>query len=138
MAELSFLRRSVIEDMTIRNLSPATQRSYIHAVAKFSRHFGCWPDWLDIEDMCAYQVQLVAHGISWPASIRSSVRCCAALLLWRDAGSDRTAGAHLLQRDNASWHIDIPKELTVLTPPDGVKILACDARREGKYEWPAP
>ena len=37
-----------------------------------------------------------------------------------------------------SWPIDIPKELTVLTPADGVKILANDARREGKYEWPAP
>lgn len=38
MAELSPLRRRMIEDMTIRNLSPATQRSYVHAVAKFSRY----------------------------------------------------------------------------------------------------
>ena len=29
MAELSPLRRRMIEDMTVRNLSPATQRSYI-------------------------------------------------------------------------------------------------------------
>ena len=43
MAELSPLRRRMIEDMTIRNLSPATQRSYIHAVSKFSRHFGRSP-----------------------------------------------------------------------------------------------
>lgn len=35
MAELSPLRRRMIEDMTIRNLSPATRRSYVHAVAKF-------------------------------------------------------------------------------------------------------
>lgn len=35
MVELSPLRRRMIEDMTIRNLSPATQRSYVHAVAKF-------------------------------------------------------------------------------------------------------
>ena len=26
-----------IEDNKVRNLSPATQRSYVHAVAKFSR-----------------------------------------------------------------------------------------------------
>ena len=31
------LRRRMIEDMTVRNLSPATQRSYISAVLKFSR-----------------------------------------------------------------------------------------------------
>ena len=31
MAELSPLRRRMIEDMTIRNLSPATQRAYSNA-----------------------------------------------------------------------------------------------------------
>lgn len=67
MAELSPLRRRMIEDMTVRNLSPATQRSYLHAVAKFSRYFGRSPDQLDLEDVRAYQVQLVARGISWPA-----------------------------------------------------------------------
>jgi hypothetical protein len=29
MAEMSPLRRRMIEDMTIRNLSPATQQSYV-------------------------------------------------------------------------------------------------------------
>jgi hypothetical protein len=38
MAEMSPLRRRMIEDMTIRNLSPATQRSYVHAVSKFSQY----------------------------------------------------------------------------------------------------
>ena len=67
MAELSPLRRRMIEDMTVRNLSPATQRSYLHAVAKFSRHFGRSPDLLGIEDVRAFQVFLVSQGISWPA-----------------------------------------------------------------------
>jgi site-specific recombinase XerD len=67
MAEMSPLRRRMIEDMTVRNLSPATQRSYVHAVAKFSRHFGCSPDRLDLEKVRAFQVYLVANGISWPA-----------------------------------------------------------------------
>ena len=37
MAEMSPLRRRMIEDMMIRNLSPATQQSYLYAVSKFSR-----------------------------------------------------------------------------------------------------
>ena len=44
MAEMSPLRRRMIEDMTVRNLSPATQRSYLYAVTKFSRFFGRSPD----------------------------------------------------------------------------------------------
>lgn len=67
MAEMSPLRRRMIEDMTVRNLSPATQRSYLHAVAKFSRHFGRAPDQLGLEEVRAYQVHLVATGISWPS-----------------------------------------------------------------------
>jgi integrase/recombinase XerD len=67
MAELSPLRRRMIEDMTVRNLSPATQRSYLNAVSKFSRHFGRSPDRLSLEDVRTFQVHLVATGISWPA-----------------------------------------------------------------------
>jgi site-specific recombinase XerD len=67
MAEMSPLRRRMIEDMTVRNLSPATQRSYVHAVAKFSRFFGHSPDRLGLEDVRAFQVHLVSTGISWPA-----------------------------------------------------------------------
>jgi len=65
MAEMSPLRRRMIDDMTIRNMSPATQRSYLHAVTKFSRHFARSPERLDLEDVRAFQVHLVATGISW-------------------------------------------------------------------------
>jgi integrase/recombinase XerD len=64
---ISPLRQRMIEDMTIRNLSPATQRSYLNAVSKFSRYFGRSPDKLGIEDVRAFQVHLVAEGISWPS-----------------------------------------------------------------------
>ena len=67
MATMSPLRRRMIEDMTIRNLSPATQQSYLHAVSKFSRHFGRSPDRLGLEEVHAFQVHLVATGISWPS-----------------------------------------------------------------------
>src|SRR4051812_46896013 len=67
MAEMSPLRRRMIEDMTVRNMSPATQRSYISAVAKFSRYFGRSPDKLTLDDVHAFQVHLVSTGISWPS-----------------------------------------------------------------------
>ena len=67
MVELSPLRRRMIEDMTVRNLSPATQRSYLHAMAKFSRYFGRSPDRLGLEDVGAFQVHLASTGISWAA-----------------------------------------------------------------------
>jgi hypothetical protein len=57
----------MIDDMSVRNLSPATQRSYLHAVSKFSRHFGRSPDRLGLEDVRAFPVYLVSQGISWPA-----------------------------------------------------------------------
>ena len=65
MAAMSPLRRRMIEDMTIRNLSPATQRSYLHAVSRFSQYFGRSPDRLGLEDVRAYQVHLASKGVAW-------------------------------------------------------------------------
>ena len=65
MAEMSPVRRRMIEDITIRNLSPATQRSYIHAVSKFSQYFHRSPERLGLEDVRAYQVHLASKGVAW-------------------------------------------------------------------------
>ena len=65
MAEMSPLRQRMIEDMTIRNLSPATQRSYLHAVSRFSQYFGRSPDRLGLEDVRAYQVHLASKSVAW-------------------------------------------------------------------------
>jgi integrase/recombinase XerD len=65
MAEITPLRRRMIEDMRVRNLSPVTQRCYVHAVAKFARHFNRSPDQLVLEEIRAYQVHLTTTGISW-------------------------------------------------------------------------
>ena len=62
MGEISPLRRRIIEDITIRDLSPATQRSYVHAEVNFGRS----PDRLGLEDVRAFQVHLVSTGIPWP------------------------------------------------------------------------
>ena len=65
MAAMSPLRRRMIEDMTVRNLSRSTQQSYLYAVTKFSRHFNRAPDQLGMEDVRAYQLHLVAQKRSW-------------------------------------------------------------------------
>jgi len=65
MATMSPLRQRMIEDMSIRNLSPETQQSYLYAVARFSRHFNCPPDRLGMEQVRAYQLHLVNQKYSW-------------------------------------------------------------------------
>ena len=67
MTQMSPLRQRMIEDLTIRNLSPETQRSYVHHVAKFSRFFGQSPDRLGYEEVRAYQAHLVNLRVSWGA-----------------------------------------------------------------------
>ena len=44
MGKLSPLRRRMIEDMTVRNLSPATEAAYMPAVEKLGRLFGRSPE----------------------------------------------------------------------------------------------
>jgi integrase/recombinase XerD len=65
MTATSPLRQRMIEDMTIRNLSPATQQSYIYAVAKYSRHFKRSPDRLGVDEVRTYQLHLIAQKFSW-------------------------------------------------------------------------
>jgi hypothetical protein len=89
MAEMSPLRRRMIEDMTIRNLSPATQQSYVHAVSKFSRYFGYSPDRLGSEDVLPGAFDLEGHLLGVP----QSGRLRAAFLLRRDARLRRKPSA---------------------------------------------
>ena len=84
---VSPLRRRMIDDMSLRNLSPATQRSYLHAVAKFSRYFDRSPDQLGLEDVRAFQVYLVSQGMSW-AALNQTV-CALRFFLWCDAEPGR-------------------------------------------------
>src|ERR1700681_4033398 len=95
MAEISPLRRRMIEDMTVRNLSPAPQRSYLAAVSKLSRYFGRSPDCLELEDIRAFQVHLVAIGISWPAlnQIVCALRFFYGVTLGHDAIPERISYA---------------------------------------------
>lgn len=67
------LRRRMIEDMRIRNFSPNTERSYIHYVAEFARHYNLSPEGLGLEHVRAYQVYLAEQRQLSPASINAFV-----------------------------------------------------------------
>ena len=55
---------------------PATQRSYISAVSKFSRYFGKSPERLDLEDVRQLsRSHLVSTGISWPVRVLNQIVC---------------------------------------------------------------
>ena len=44
----------MIEDMQLRNLTPHTQRSYVHYVAEYARYFNLSPEKLDAEAIHQY------------------------------------------------------------------------------------
>jgi integrase/recombinase XerD len=74
MAEdtISPLRRKLIEDMTVRNLDPSTQRGYIGAVRSCSRYCGRHPARLTFEDVRRYQLYLIERGLA-PGSVNSAM-----------------------------------------------------------------
>ena len=76
MAEMNSLRRRMIEGMRVRNLSPVTQRCYVHAVAKFVQYFNRSPDRLGLEEVRAYQIHRTTTGISWAGfNVAVCTRC---------------------------------------------------------------
>ena len=107
---VSPLRRRMIEDMTVRNLSATTQTSYIHNVKKFSQYFGRSPDCLGLEEVRAYQVYLVSRGIAWATlnQVVSSLRFFFGVTLGRKDVPERIAYARR------------PKTLPVVLSPEEV------------------
>jgi integrase/recombinase XerD len=70
---MSALRQRMIEDMTLRNLSPRTIKAYVAAVAAFAKFAGCSPDLLAEEDIRRFQLHLVDRKVSW--STYNTVTC---------------------------------------------------------------
>jgi integrase/recombinase XerD len=66
--QMTPLRQRMIEDMTIRNMSPSTQKIYVAAVANFSIYHGRSPDKLTFEDVRDYRLYLISRGLK-PNSI---------------------------------------------------------------------
>lgn len=92
------LRQRMIEDMSVRNLSPKTQQAYVAQVAKFAKYFGKSPELLGPEQIRGYQVFLVHEKrVSW-AIFNQTV--CALRFLYRIT----------LGRDWVVQHIPFPKK----------------------------
>jgi len=63
---MSRLRRRMIEDLRIRNYSPATVKTYVRCVEQFAAYFGASPECLGLEHVRRYQVHLVEERkASW-------------------------------------------------------------------------
>ena len=58
------LRQRMIEDMTMRKLSPKTQSGYIRAVKKLTQFLGRSPATASPEDLRHFQLHLVEGGVS--------------------------------------------------------------------------
>jgi len=63
---ISPLRRRMIEDMTIRNLSPKTQQGYIRAIKNLAAFLGQSPDTASFEDVRRFQLHLATIGVGVP------------------------------------------------------------------------
>ena len=61
---ISPLRQRMIDDMTMRNLSPSTQETCIRAVAQFSTFHRRSPDKLGVEHLRDYPLHLVSRGLT--------------------------------------------------------------------------
>ena len=66
---MTSLRRRMIEDMQVRNLSSQTQATYVQQVSLFARHFNKSPEVLGPEEIRSYQVYLTNEKKLAPSSI---------------------------------------------------------------------
>ena len=57
------LRRRMIDDMRVRNMSALTQAAYVRAVKNFAAFHGRSPDKLNFEDVRTYQLHLISRGL---------------------------------------------------------------------------
>jgi len=64
---ISPLRQRMIEDMTLRKLSPKTQAGYLRAVKQLACFLDRSPDTANTEELRRYQLHLVQSGISSPS-----------------------------------------------------------------------
>ena len=96
------LRQRMFEDMQLRNLTPATQRSYVHYVAEYARYFNRSPEKLDAEAVHQYLLYLLNERKLSPESVNTCVSALKFLYLntlempWTDEYFPRAKRPHRL------------------------------------------
>jgi hypothetical protein len=66
-------RLRMTEDMQLRNLSPATQRSYLHQITQLARYFKKSPDMLGPPEIRSYRLDLIQEKELAPSSLLGAV-----------------------------------------------------------------
>src|SRR6266571_9206879 len=107
---ISPLRRRMIEDMTIRKLSPKTQQGYIRTIKNLATFLGRSPDKASFEDIRRFQLHLATSGVSTPMRNQAvaALRFFYRVTLKRPAIIDHTAFIHE------------PRKLPVVLSPEEV------------------
>jgi integrase/recombinase XerD len=120
---MSPLRRRMIEDMTVRKLSPKTQQGYIRIIKNFAAFLGRSPDKASFEDVRRFQLHLAARGASTPIRNQTvaALRFLFRVTLRRSAIIEHTAFIHE------------PRKLPVVLSPEEVARLL-DAAPGLKYK----
>ncbi len=74
------LRKRMIEDLRIRDLSRHTIRAYVRHVARYAEYHGRSPEELGLEEVRAYPLHLIEEGRSWSGFNQAA---CAIRFLYR-------------------------------------------------------
>ena len=69
---ISPLRQRMLEDMSVRKFTPATQREYIRAVKRLAAFLGRSPDTATPEELRAFQLHLTETSMQ-PSSVNATV-----------------------------------------------------------------
>ena len=115
---MTALRQRMLEDMHIRNLAPATQRSYVEHVARFARHFGRSPAVLGPEEIRTYQVYLTTEKHLAPSTL--IVVVAALRFLYTVTLQKRWSVAAVLPAPKITKPLPV-----VLSPAEVVQFLDC-------------
>ena len=103
------LRQRMIEDMSVRRFTPATQRQYIRAVKRLAAFLGRIPDTATPEELRSFQPHLTGTGVQ-PTSINTTVTA----LRWRPAYQNKAVVYDLLFKASSEAMLTIaadPKHL---------------------------